>query len=134
MATESEISDVLNRQVRTVNQSVLDMLKAASEIAAKGPSILMMSLGTTLIMLGIIFKLDIHGFHMASLSLGELIVIFAFGFLLIVGGAAIKVYEYYVSVVLVTRQQQKLGADLLKNTTDFAREIIKNSPKPSGPL
>jgi hypothetical protein len=129
MPDDMPVSTILRDQVGAVNNTLLNTLKITAEIAAKGPVVLMLSLGSALIMIGLLFKVDLRGFHLANLSLGDFIAILSFGFLLIVGGAGIRVYQFYASSVSVIREQQKLGADLLKRTADAATELMKHKPE-----
>lgn len=128
MPEESDLSSTVKSSMHDIMDETAKILERINNLAEKGPITLMFSVGTLILLLGLLFKIDIRGFHMSNIGLGEFIAILTVGMILILAAASIKFLQFYITTVSILKEQQKLGGELLKKTLDTVSNLSQAKP------
>lgn len=121
-------SSAITSQLKSVNEQVIITIERLSKVAEKGPVNFMLSFGAGMIIFSMLFKVEIGGFKISNLSTAEFITTTIVGAIITISAATIKFYQFYVSVIKVVKEQQKLGSEIVKQVSDTATEILKQKP------
>jgi hypothetical protein len=122
-------------QLSAFTTTAVEAMERISKVAEKGPTNLLLSLGTLLVLFALAMKAEIGGVRIASLAPSEFISLLVVATLLLVVASCLRLYQFK-SGLDTLRAQQKAGADILTRTTEVAASLAKPvSPAPSdGPL
>ena len=126
--TDNSISNAITTQMSNVNEQLVSTVERLSKVAEKGPVNLMLAMGAFLIIFSMLLKIEIAGHRISNLGTAEFITLVIVGAIILIASAAIRLYQFYVSVTTIIKDQQKLGADIVKQVTNTATEIIKQKP------
>src|SRR5262245_10086650 len=80
-------------QVSEFTRQIVDALEKISKVAEKGPVILLSSLGSVLIILAVVMKLEINGARISNLTAGEFVTMIVAATLLLVLASLLRMYH-----------------------------------------
>jgi hypothetical protein len=112
---------------------VVNAMEKVSKVAEKGPVILLLTLGTVLFVAAIGLKVEIGGMRFSNLAPSEFIALAVSATLMLILGSLIRLYQYK-SWQDITKEQQKIGGELLKKTVETAKKMVEEPPMPPPPL
>lgn len=108
-------------QFTVVTDQVVGFLTQLSKVAEKGPINLLLTLGTALLVVATLLKLEFRGSRVSSLAPAEFIVMVIAGLFLLFFGSALRFYQEKVNLELARRAQQ-IGGEMLKEHFAVAKE------------
>jgi uncharacterized membrane protein len=113
--------DLPNAQFSVVTNQVVGFLTQLSKVAEKGPINLLLTLGTALLVVAILLKLEFRGGRLSYLTPAEFIVMVIAGILLLFFGSALRFYQERINLELARRAQQ-IGGEMLKEHFAVAKD------------
>jgi len=117
--SNAEVTDKIRNQI-------IDIFQRVSTVAEKGVIIFLLAMGGTLFITALILRIGIDDHKFSNLSQAEFITIFIIAFLLILIAAGIKLYLQIIAFNL-SKNQQRLGAEILGKVTDSGTKLAETS-------
>ncbi len=116
-----------------IRKEMTQTMEEVARIADRGASILLLSLGATMLIFAFLFKLRPFGVQVAELSSSEFISALLVAMILLLAGAGIRVYQF-----LKKEEAGKLvresGVSLLSKTIDVSADLAKDRHDPNKPI
>lgn len=113
--------DLPHTQFSVVTNQVVGFLTQLSKVAEKGPINLLLTLGTALLVVATLLKLEFRGGRLSNLTPAEFIVMVIAGLLLLFFGSALRFYQEKINLELARRAQQ-IGGEMLKEHFAVAKD------------
>ncbi len=132
MQTEATPQTIFEKQFTVFTDQIVTAMLKISQIAERGPVILLLTLGTTLMFLAALLKIEFRGERISNLTPVEFIALTISATLLLILGSLMRLYVWKNRQEII-REQQKVGADLLAKTTTVAAGLVKPEPKSEPP-
>jgi len=99
-------------------------MERVSKIAEKGPSNLLLAVGTAVTVVAMFWKLRPFGIQMTDLAPSEFIVAILMATVLLLAGSGLRLYQYH-SENETNHQLQEVGTQMLATLTGTAIELTK---------
>jgi hypothetical protein len=124
--TVSEQAQTLLRDpFSSFTEDAVNAMQRVSELAERGPVIVLLTLGPAMIILALAFKLQVLGQGISSLSSSEFITVILTGSLLVILGGLIRLYQYRLSQEL-RKGIQATAERALEATVENSNKIIES--------
>lgn len=125
---ETLTEDKFAKRFSSFTSQVVDAMKEISAIAKKGPSNLLMTLGTTIIIVVLAMRLSVFGIQVSVLNTPEFITVILGGLVLLLVGAYLRFYQFKTEQE-VAQELRSAGLQILDKTLETAKNLTKSSPK-----
>ena len=105
-------------------------MRAVSNLADKGPSNLLLTLGTIILIISLFMKLKVFGIGLAELQPSEFITLVLVSTFLLVAGSYLGLYQYK-NQQEINRGLRQAGVEMLQRQGKTAIEFAKAGVQPS---
>jgi hypothetical protein len=125
--------DVFAKRFSSLTSGMLKAMNEISEIAKKGPSNLLMTLGATIIVAVLAMRLSVFGIQISALNTTEFMTVTLVGLVLLLVGAYLRFYQFKTSQEMA-QELRSAGLHILDKTIGTAENLTKTTPAEGGGL
>lgn len=125
--SEAEVLGIFDNQFPSLTNQMVSIVRQLSAVNDKWPSILLLVLGASLLVIAVLMKIEIRGARIANLSALEFITMLVVSASLLLAGALFRMLQSR-NLREILKAQQKLGAEILNKQVDMAGKPKKQVP------